>query len=41
MDVARINQHKQALAGIGHFVKSDYGREQVEIWSKGALQVAL
>ena len=41
MDIARINQHKQTFDEIMHFIKSDDGQEQVEIWFARELQPVL
>ena len=41
MDIARINQHKQTFDEIRHFIKSDDGQEQVEIWFARELQFVL
>ena len=41
MDIARINQHKQTFDEILHFIKSDDGQEQVEIWFARELQPVL
>ena len=41
MDIARINQHKQTFDDIMHFIKSDDGQEQVEIWFARELQPVL
>ena len=41
MDIARINQHKQTFDEIMHFIKSDDGQEQVEVWFARELQSVL
>ena len=41
MDIARINQHKQTFDEITHFIKSDDGQEQVEVWFARELQPVL
>lgn len=41
MDIAKINQHKQTFDEIMHFIKSDDGQEQVEVWFARELQSAL
>jgi len=41
MDIQRINQHKQTFDGIMHFIKSDDGKEQVEVWFARELQSVL
>lgn len=41
MDIQRINQHKQTFDGIMHFIKSDDGNEQVEVWFARELQGVL
>lgn len=41
MDIQRINQHKQTFDGIMHFIKSDDGKEQVEVWFARELQTVL
>ena len=41
MDIARINQHKQTFDEIMHFIKSDDGKEQVEVWFARELQPVL
>lgn len=41
MDIARINQHKQNFDEIMHFIKSDDGQEQVEVWFARELQPVL
>lgn len=41
MDIARINQHKRTFDEIMHFIKSDDGQEQVEVWFARELQSVL
>ncbi|MDE7150069.1 MAG: DNA damage-inducible protein D [Bacteroidales bacterium] len=41
MDLQRINQHKQVFDEIVHFVKSDNGTEQIEVWFARQLQSVL
>lgn len=41
MDIQRINLHKQAFDEIMHFIKSDDGKEQVEVWFARELQGVL
>ena len=41
MDIARISQHKQTFDEIMHFIKSDDGQEQVEVWFARELQPVL
>lgn len=41
MDLQRISQHKQTFDGIMHFIKSDDGKEQVEVWFARELQSVL
>ena len=41
MDIVSINQHKQTFDGIMHFIKSDDGKEQVEVWFARELQPVL
>ena len=41
MDIISINQHKQTFDGIMHFIKSDDGKEQVEVWFARELQPVL
>lgn len=41
MDIARINQQKQTFDEIMHFIKSDDGQEQVEVWFARELQSVL
>lgn len=41
MDLQRINHYKQALDDITHFIKSENGKEQVEIWFARQLQSML
>ena len=41
MDITRINQHKQTFDEIMHFIKSDDGQEQVEVWFARELQPVL
>ena len=41
MDIARINQHKQAFDEIMHFIKSEGDKEQVEVWFARELQTVL
>ena len=41
MDIVRINKHKQTFDEIMHFIKSDDGNEQVEIWFARELQAVL
>ncbi len=41
MDLQIINQHKQTFDEIVHFIKSDDGKEQVEVWFARELQAVL
>lgn len=41
MDIQRIHQHKQTFDGIMHFIESDDGKEQVEVWFARELQTVL
>ena len=41
MDIARINQRKQTFDEIMHFIKSNDGKEQVEVWFARELQPVL
>ena len=41
MDIQRINQHKQTFDEIMHFIESDDGKEQVEVWFARELQNVL
>lgn len=41
MDIQRIHQHKQTFDGIVHFIESDDGKEQVEVWFARELQTVL
>lgn len=41
MDIARISQHKQTFDEIMHFIKSDDGQKQVEVWFARELQPVL
>ncbi len=41
MDIQRIHQHKQTFDGIMHFIESDDGKEQVEVWFARELQPIL
>ena len=41
MDLQRINQHKSSFDGIQHYISSDDGKEQVEVWFARELQELL
>lgn len=41
MDLQRINQHKSSFDGIQHYISSDDGTEQVEVWFARELQELL
>ncbi|MBR6928693.1 MAG: DNA damage-inducible protein D [Bacteroidales bacterium] len=41
MDITRINQHKQTFDEIMHFIKSEDGQEQIEVWFARELQPVL
>ena len=41
MDIRTINQHTETFDGITHFIKSENGKEQVEVWFARELQVVL
>jgi len=41
MDLQRINQHKKSFDEIQHFIASEDGREQVEVWFARELQELL
>ncbi len=41
MDIQRITQHKQTFDEITHYIKSEDGNEQVEIWFARELQSVL